>query len=85
MSAAAEKLVAWRLGQQLSQREAAARIGVSQPAYQAYETGGVPGIFAALAIERATAGAVQIREWAEPSARDRRRRPKRRAARARAS
>lgn len=55
----------WRHANGLTQREAARRAGLSQPAWQAYESGGLPKTPAALSIERLTDGAVSVTDWAE--------------------
>jgi transcriptional regulator with XRE-family HTH domain len=62
---AGEKLVRWRLANELSQREAAARVGLSQAAWQSYESGGHPRVRAATAIEKLTKGAVKVGDWAD--------------------
>lgn len=61
----AEKLVKWRHERGLSQREAAALAGLSQPAWHAYENGGLPKTPAATSIESATGGAVRVTDWVE--------------------
>lgn len=60
-----EKLVRWRHEKGLSQRAAAALAGLSQPAWQAYECGGLPKTPAATSIERITSGAVRVTDWVE--------------------
>lgn len=60
-----EKLLAWRKKKGLTQREAAALTGVSQPAWQAYENSGIPKTPAATAIERVTDGFVSVNDWVE--------------------
>ena len=62
---AAEKLVKWRHDNGLSQRAAAKKAGLSQPAWQSYESGGLPKTPAAVKIERATGGAVTVSDWVE--------------------
>lgn len=61
----AEKLVKWRHEHALSQKQAAEMAGLSQPAWQAYENGGLPKTPAAVAIEKITKGAVKVFDWAE--------------------
>lgn len=61
-----QRLVAWRIRQQLSQRAAAKLAKVSQAAWQSYEddtSTACPGVNAALAIEEITGGEVQVAEW----------------------
>lgn len=55
----------WRHERGLSQREAAKLAGLSQPAWQAYENGGLPKTPAAVSIERITDGAVRVVDWTE--------------------
>ena len=65
------RLVEWRKGAGLSQREAAALAKVSQAAWQSYEDDtsvACPGVNAALAIERVTGGEIQVRDWSEADA-----------------
>lgn len=58
-----ERLLDWRLSQNLSQRQAAEMAGVSQAQWHAYETGGKPGIDAAIRIETATSSKIRILDW----------------------
>lgn len=61
-----EKLLRWRLGMKLSQREAAARANLSQPAWQSYEAGRCrPNYDSAEKIQRVTKGRIKIAEWRE--------------------
>jgi transcriptional regulator with XRE-family HTH domain len=62
---AGEKLLKWRHEQGLSQKQAAEKAGLSQPAWQAYESGGLPRTPAASTIERITDGAVKVSDWEE--------------------
>lgn len=60
------RLVAWRKRQGLSQREAAAKAGVSQAAWNSYEdedSTSCPGVNAALSIEEVTSGAIVVADW----------------------
>ena len=62
------RLIAWRKGRGLSQRDAARLAGVSQAAWNSYEDAestSCPGINAALEIARITDGAVPVEEWRE--------------------
>jgi transcriptional regulator with XRE-family HTH domain len=68
MHDAKHRLVAWRKGQGLTQREAAALAGVSQAAWNGYEDSSstsCPGINAALNIARITDGTVPVEAWRE--------------------
>jgi DNA-binding XRE family transcriptional regulator len=62
------RLVEWRKGKGLSQREAARLAGVSQAAWQSYEDAratSCPGVNAALCIEEVTEGEICVDDWRE--------------------
>ena len=61
-----EKLKCWREKAEITQTEAAKRLGVSQATYCDYEAGNkVPRMDKAEDMERLTEGAVKLPEWAE--------------------
>lgn len=62
---AAEKLVQWRLGKGLSQRQAAKLMGRSHVTWHSWENGGLPATNLAVELERVTEGAVAVTDWAE--------------------
>ncbi len=60
------RLVAWRIGQGLSQRKAAELAKISQAAWQSYEddqSNACPGVNAALTIQEITGGQIPVTEW----------------------
>lgn len=66
-----EKLTKWRRAQDLTQREAAKRAGISQAAWSAIETGNVKrlGLDVARRIVAVTNGAVTLDELARATTR----------------
>lgn len=62
---AAQKLLEWRKGRNLSQREAAELAGLTKAAWQAYEAGASPKATAIDAIQKITDGAVSLSDWIE--------------------
>lgn len=62
---AGQKLLAWRKKLGLSQREAAARAGLTKAAWQSYEAGSSPKAPAIGSIQRVTDGEVSLSDWAE--------------------
>jgi transcriptional regulator with XRE-family HTH domain len=68
----ATALADWRIEQNLTQAEAAEKIGVSRAAWQAWEGGVPPGLGNALALEKLTEGAVTAAEWVKPRRKGRR-------------
>lgn len=63
-----ERLAKWRLDEGLSQREAAAKAGMSQAAWQSYESGGKPGVEAAVSIDTLTDGKIKVADWRDSKA-----------------
>ncbi len=72
-----EKLLAWRLAEGLSQREAAERADISQSAWCEYESGegSAPKVDQAIRITNLTCGHVTVEDWATtPAEREERKR-----------
>jgi transcriptional regulator with XRE-family HTH domain len=74
-----EKILHWRTGEGLNQRQAAARAGISQAAWQALESGRCKriGLDVAVRVVKACDGAVSLDDLIGLSSREKRRRPRR--------
>lgn len=73
------RLYEWRWAQQLTQAEAAERLGTVQGVWSPWERGSkIPGLDNALALEELTGGEVRASDW--PTRKTRHRRVRERAA-----